>query len=74
MSEAEKVRHLSDYSGGRLGTRAAIERLGLRDYADLVIELARHDLPFPKPDYPGRAEHLARARAILHPRLRRDAG
>jgi hypothetical protein len=74
MDEAEKLRHLSEYADGRLGTRDVIERLGLRDYADLIVELARHDLPFPKPDYPGRAEHLARARAILGPRLRRDAG
>jgi len=71
MTGSDKLRHLADYSAGRLGTRAAIERLGLSGYADLVIELARHDLPFPKPDYPGREEHVARARSILQPRLRR---
>lgn len=70
MTEAEQLEHLEAYARGETGTRDTIERLGLNDYADLVIALARHDLPFPKPDFPGREEHVARARAILQPRLR----
>jgi hypothetical protein len=42
-------RALKDYAAGRLGTRGAIERVGSHDYADLIIELSRRDLPFPKP-------------------------
>lgn len=75
MTEDQRNGVLADYAEGRLGTRETIDRLGLEDYGDLVIELARLDLPFPKPDFPGREEHLARAAAILQPRLRRrDTG
>jgi len=34
---------------GRLGTRETIERVGMHDYADLVIALAQNELDFPKP-------------------------
>jgi hypothetical protein len=62
---------LNDYSAGRVGTRRTIERLGLRDYAELVIALAQNDLDLPKPSAtPAHEAHLARARAILQPRLR----
>ena len=62
---------LRAYAAGHLGTRAAIERAGLHDYADLVIALARNDLAFPRPPATAaHAAHVARARAILQPRLR----
>jgi len=62
---------LRDYAAGRGGTRATIERVGLRDYADLVIALAQNDLDLPKPALtPMHDAHLAKARAILEPRLR----
>lgn len=62
---------LRDYAAGRLGTREAIRRAGLDDYADLIIALVRHDLDLPKPaDTPERRANLERARAILQPRLR----
>jgi hypothetical protein len=64
---------LRAYAQGQLGTRQAIERAGLHDYADLVIALAQHDLDLPKPaTTPKHEAHLARARAILQPRLRHD--
>jgi hypothetical protein len=64
---------LQAYSEGRLGTRQAIERLGFDGYADLLIGLAQADLPLPKPaDTPRRRADLARASAILQPRLRKD--
>ena len=67
----EQLAALRDYAAGRLGTRRAIERLGMRDYADLVIALAQHDLDLPKPpDTPHYQAEVARARAILQPRLR----
>lgn len=65
---------LRAYSAGRLGTREAIERAGLDDYADLVIAIARADLDLPKPAKSARrAAAIARAAEILQPRLRRGA-
>jgi hypothetical protein len=62
---------LRAYAAGRAGTRDTIEALGFRDYADLIIALAQTDLPFPKPDAtPAHEANVARATAILQPRLR----
>jgi len=70
-TEQLKLKALRDYAAGLLGTRRAIERAGLKDYAELVIALAQHDLDLPKPaDTPERQANLARARAILQPLLR----
>ena len=69
---AAQLETLRAYAAGRIGTRQAIEALGFHDYADLIIALAQNDLDFPKPsDTPARAANVARARAILEPRLRR---
>lgn len=66
---------LRQYAAGMLGTRQAIERAGLADFADLLIALAQAGLDLPKPaDTPTRRAHVERARAILQPRLRRHAG
>ena len=73
MTETEKDALLRRYADGLAGTRQTIEALGMRDYADLVIAMAQGGLDFPKPsDTPAHAAHLARARAIPLPRLRRD--
>ena len=73
-TEQRHLKALRDYAAGLLGTRRAIERAGVQDYAELVIALAHHDLDLPKPtDTPERQANLARARAILQPLLR-DAG
>lgn len=37
------------YSEGRIGQRDAIERLGLRDYASLLIALGNAEMPMPLP-------------------------
>ncbi len=67
----DQLSTLQDYAAGRLGTRRTIDRLGLHDYADLVIALAQNDLAMPKPRQTAEhAAHLARAAAILQPRLR----
>jgi hypothetical protein len=69
--EQRQLKALRDYAAGLLGTRRAIERAGVEDYAELVIALARHDLDLPKPaDTPERAANLKRASAILQPLLR----
>lgn len=70
-SDQNALATLRAYAEGRLTTRRVIEALGLRDYADLVIALARNGLDLPRPsDTPGHAAHAARARAILQPLLR----
>ena len=62
---------LHAYAAGHLGMREAIDRAGMRDYADLVIALARNGLDLPKSSAtPAREARVARARAILQPRPR----
>jgi hypothetical protein len=69
--DPQQLEALRAYAAGRLGTHQTIERVGMRDYADLVIALAQNDLDLPKPAAtPKHDAHLARARAILQPRLR----
>ena len=71
VSDQDRLAALLAYAEGRLGTRRAIEQLGARDYADLVIALAAQGLELPKPrDTPRRAVQVERARAILQPLLR----
>jgi hypothetical protein len=68
---SEQFDALRAYAAGRAGTRDTIERAGLDDYADLVIALAQNDLDLPKPaGTPAHEANVARARAILQPRLR----
>ena len=65
------MKAIRDYAAGLVGTREAIRRAGLQDYAELVIALAQNDLDLPKPsDTPQRRAHLERAGAILQPLLR----
>jgi hypothetical protein len=72
VRDSDRLSVLQAYAEGRLGTRRAIERLGMRDYADLVIALAQQGLDLPKPpNTPRHEEQVARARAILQPLLRR---
>ncbi len=71
MMTEEQLLTLGEYAAGRVGTRRAIERLGMRDYADLVIAMAQNDLNMPKPtETPAHFKNVTRARAILQPRLR----
>jgi len=74
MNAQQKLAVLRDYSGGRIGTRAAIESLELDDYADLVIALSSSNLPFPKPaDTRMSRRHRANARELLLPLLKHGA-
>jgi len=71
MVDAKQLEALTDYANGLLGTRQAIERAGLEDFADLLIALAQNDLDLPKPDdTPRRRANVERASALLQPRLR----
>ncbi len=69
----DQITTLRAYAAGQLGTHRTIERLDMRDYADLVIALSQNDLNLPKPaDTIAHQTHLARAREVLQPRLRHD--
>ncbi len=71
MTQSERHAVLRQYSDGLLGTHGTIEAIGAHDYADLIIAMAQADLDFPKPAAtPAHEAQLARARAILQPRLR----
>jgi hypothetical protein len=71
VTSPRQLKTLRAYSAGLLGTRRAIDELGARDYADLIIALAQNDLDFPKPAAtPTHEAHVALARSILQPRLR----
>lgn len=71
QADPNRAKALRDYAAGLVGTREAVMRAGLHDYADLVIALAQNDLDLPKPsDTPQRRAHLERASAILQPLLR----
>ncbi len=75
MTEPERLAVLRRYAAGQLGTREAIERAELDGFADLLIGLARYDLSLPGPtDTPERWANVARARAVLQPLLRANAG
>jgi hypothetical protein len=69
--DSDQLEALRAYAAGRLGTRATIDRAGMHDYADLVIALVQNELDLPKPAAtPAHEARVARARAILQPRLR----
>ena len=69
--DSERTSVLRDYADGKLGTSEAIEKLGLSDFADLLVALSREGLLLPKPDDTAeRRANVERARAILQPLLR----
>ncbi|MGC9272184.1 hypothetical protein [Acidiphilium sp.] len=73
ITSPQQLETLRIYAAGQIGTRAAIERAGLHDYADLIIALSQNDLSLPRPAETAAHEaRLARAQAILLPRLRHD--
>ena len=74
MTGPEQLEVLREYAQGTLGTREAIQRAGLEDFADLLIALSQNDLLLPKPaDTPQRRVHVALATAALQPLLRGHA-
>lgn len=71
MTQNEKNVLLGRYAAGLIGTRRTIDAIGGYDYADLVIAMAQANLAFPKPaTTPAHEANVARARAVLQPRLR----
>jgi hypothetical protein len=71
VSVQDQRQILEAYSAGNMGTRDAIEALGYRDFADIIIGLAQAGLDLPKPaDTPERDARMKRAREVLVPIFR----
>ena len=71
LNKAEKQKILQDYSQGNLSTRAAIAKIGVKDYGDLITELSQHDLELPR--LSASEANVRRATEILQPLLRSHA-
>lgn len=65
MNEIDLLRR---YSAGTLSAVELRRRLGGITYGDVLISLARHDLPLPRAPTAGREERLALAREWLFPK------
>jgi hypothetical protein len=67
MNEAEKFRLLERYSRAQISAVEARRALGGITFGDLLMELAKRDLPLPRADQSGREQRIAEARALLFP-------
>jgi len=66
MTDAETTALLARYSRAEISAVQLRRALGGISYGDVLVELARRDLPLPTPRT-GSAERIARARAVLFP-------
>jgi hypothetical protein len=67
MDEAEKSRLLERYSHARISSVEVRRALGGITFGDLLVELAKRDLPLPRASRAGREERIAKARVLLFP-------
>jgi len=67
MTDVETTALLERYSHAEISAADLRRRLGNISYADVIIELAKRDLPLPRASQKGREERLARAQAWLFP-------
>jgi hypothetical protein len=67
MDEAEKLGLLERYSQARISSVEVRRALGGITFGDLLVELAKRDLPLPRASRAGREERIAKARALLFP-------
>lgn len=67
MTEAETTALLAKYARAEISAVQLCRELGGISYADVLILLARHNLPLPLTPQPGSQERIARARALLFP-------
>ncbi len=68
LTEAETARLLSRYSQGQISIVELRRALGGPSFADVLIELAKRDLPLPRAPVVGREDRIAAARALLFPK------
>ena len=69
MTEAETAALLTKYSRAEISATQLRRELGGVTYGDVLAELARHNLPLPRTPEAGSKDRIARARAILFPRV-----
>jgi hypothetical protein len=67
MTEEEKTRLVEQYSRAEISAVDLRHALGNIGYADVIIELAKRDLPLPRASQVGREEQIAKAAAWLFP-------
>ena len=67
MTEAETSDLLRRYSEARISATELRGALGGITFGDVLIELAKRDLPLPRAPEAGRRERIAAARAWLFP-------
>jgi len=68
MNEVERTDLLRRYSEGRISAIELRRALGGITFGDMLIELAKRDLPLPRAPEAGRRERIAAARAWLFPK------
>ncbi len=68
MTDDEKTRLVEQYSRAGISAVELRHALGDISYADVIIELAKRDLPLPRASQVGREEQIARAEAWLFPK------
>ena len=68
MDEAEQLALLERYSGGKISAIELRCALGGITFGDVLIELARRNLPLPRALDAGRRQRIAAARALLFPK------
>jgi hypothetical protein len=69
MTDSEKTSLLSRYSRAEISAIELRRALGGVTYGDVLIELARRDLPLPRASQVGREQAIAAARALLFHRV-----
>jgi hypothetical protein len=67
MTELETTALLERYSHAEISAAELRRKLGDISYADVIIELAKRNIPLPRASQKGREERLARAHAWLFP-------
>ena len=68
MTEGERTALLKRYSEARISVIELRRALDGATFADVLIELAKHDLRLPRAPEAGREERIAAARALLFPK------
>ena len=67
MTEAETTDLLKRYSEARMSAVELRRALGGATYGEILVELARRDLPLPRAPEAGRQQRIAAARSLLFP-------